>query len=435
MPTLDFKGDYGGSMVLSTPRTTSLTLQGDAPTGEVLVSSAYARIYVSTTQKPYTYHYVVSTNDGYEGEFDYKFAANDSPVYINVPIDVDALDPDFPVTGINTITVSETVHNSSTRIRGTVHIYVDYVVVGQPTAPTNLTINNATAINLEAGHTASLKWKAGKVGANDPSTPVYRIRQYDVENRSWSNLGLTGNLTYTITAPYTDSKSYYYYVDIVTDYYEKRSSTYASIYTFIQITVPTIKGAGSNPVYNPRPMLMITLGQGPVDEYLTLVADGWTPSRKAYPGAKVYLRKNSGYGAATSDSVAITETDERMRSVSTTVAVNYAPPVYTNPEVVAGTTIVNAADITELQTVLANIRTAYGMAAFTFTPCVAGVTSLTLWPTHIAELQNCITQIKNYINAWDTASPTYAIILPTMITSSGPSAAVINQLRQIVTML
>lgn len=434
MPQLEYKGDYGASQLLSTDRTASLTINGTIPSGPILVSSAYARIYVSTTQKPYTYHFVVITNGNYSGSLDYKFDNNDDPVYVNVPISVTALDPSFPCKTIDTITVSETVHNTSVRIRGTVKIIVDYVAVAAPTLPTKVRINGETAINLEATKTATLTWNAGSLGAYDSSLS-YRVRMYDVTAGTYTVLGTTTNRSMTITAPNTDSRSYYFYVDVLTMYYTKTGTTYASIYTYIQITAPTFNGGGTNPVYNPRPMFLVTLGNGPVGGLLSLIAEGWTPSRQGYPGDHVYLQRNSTYQQTTSDSITITETDTLMRSVDKTLAVNYAAPVYTSATIEAGTTIVKAADITELQTVLANIRTAYGMAAYTFTACVAGVTSLTLWATHIAELQACITEIKNYINAWDTASPTFAVILPAFISSPGPSAAVINQLRQIVTML
>ena len=435
MPTLEYRGDYGASVTLASERTASLTLNGSLPSGPILVSSAYARIYVSTTAKAYTFQYHIVTNSSYYGDKSYKFANNDDPQYIDVPITVTALDPSFPCKTINTITVSETGgHGGNTRIRGLVRIFVDYVEVGAPTLPTNIRVNGETAINLEAETNATLTWTAGALGAYD-SALSYRVRRYNVATSTWDIIGITSNTYMTITAPNTDSKSYYFYVDILTLYYTRTSTTYASIYTFIQLTVPTINGGGTNPVYNPRPMFLVTLGNGPSDGLLALVANGWTASRQGYPGDKIYLMRNSTYQQATSDSVTMTETDQLMRSIDKTLAVNYAPLTYTNATVEAGTTIVKAADITELQTALANIRAAYGMSAYTFTACVAGVTSLTLWATHIAEIQACINEIKNYINAWDTVSTTFHVILPTMLTAPGPSADVLNQLRQIVTML
>lgn len=435
MPTLTYRGDYGASVTLASARTASLTCDTVPPSNPILVQSAYARIYVSTTAKPFTYKYHVAIDGGYTGDLNYNFASVDNPVYVDVPISVTALDPAFPCKTISTITVSETGdHGSSTRIRGTVRVVVDYVNVHAPTLPSQIRINGETAINLEATKTATLTWNAGSLGAYD-SALAYRVRRYDVTAGEYTVLGMTTDLSMTITAPNTDSRSYYYYVDCITAYYAKTNTVYASIYTYIQITVPIISGGSENPVYNPRPMLLVTLGNGPIDGLLTLVADGWTPSRQGYPGDQIYLIRDSSYSGETEDSVTITETDQLMRSVQLTLAVDYAPPEYTNTDIVAGTTIVRAADITELQDALQAIRTAYGMEAYIFTPCVAGETSLTLWPTHIGEIQACIRSIQAYINAWDVESTTYHIILPAMLTAPGPSAAVINQLRRIVTML
>ena len=435
MPTLRYKGDFGSSVTLAAARTTALTAEDAIPSSPIVVQSAYARIYVSTTAKAYTFKYHVETNGGYDGDLDYNFSENDSPVYVNVPIDVTALDPNFPIKTINTITVSETGgHGSNTRIRGTVRIFVEYSFVGSPTAPSNIRINGETAINLQAGHTATLTWNAGAVGNYDTFV-AYNVQRYNKQTGEWTLVGTTGQTSMTITAPYTDSESYDYFVIISTRYFTTRSSVSAGIYTFIPLTEPVFLNGGTHVFYNPRPMLLVTLGDGPREENLTLVAQGWTPSRKALPGEKVYLRRNSFYQAEDSETITVTETDERVRSIDTTVSVTYEPPEYTNEEIIAGGTIVRAADITELQEYLANIRDSYGMTAFTFTPCVAGVTSLDLWTTHIAELQTCIRQIQSFINSWDLASVSYAVILPKMISSIGPSAAVITQLRQIVTML
>lgn len=435
MPTLTYRGDYGSSMNLTNPRTASLAIDGTIPSNPIRVTSAKARIYVSTTNRSRTYKYHVEIDDGYYGDLNYNFASVDNPVYVDVPIVVESLDYDFPCKTISTITVTETGgHGDSTRIRGLVRVLVNYVNVNEPVPPTNLRLNGETAINLEAGTTATLTWTAASVDTYD-EMGLYRVRYYDVENATWTTVGTTTGLTYEITAPYTDSKSYYFYVEVLTLYYSRTSTTYASIYTFIQLTAPTIYGAGSSTVYNPRPMLLVELGEGPIDEYMTLVANGWTPSRRGLPHDHIFLKRNAAYSTATEESITLTETDERMRSIDTTVSVSYEAPEYTNAEIIAGGTIVKAADITELQDALNHIRAGYGMEEYTFTACVAGVTSLTLWTTHITELQNCAREIQAYINAWDTQSPTWAVILPSMVTTLGPSAEVMNQLRRIVTLL
>lgn len=371
----------------------------------------------------------------YSGSSSYNFASVDTPVYVDVPITINSPDYSYPIKTIYEMTIVETGgHGSTTRVRGTVRLYCEYGYIGQPTAATNIRINNATAINLEASHTATLTWSPASIGSYD-TLSFYRVARYEPATETWTTETTTNSLSYTITAPYTDSKSYYYYIETVTANYRAMSATYASIYTYIQLTAPTVTGLGDFPIRNPRPMLLVQLGNGPIDEYLTLLADGWTASRKGFPGDKIYLRRNSAYTANTTESVSMTETDERMRSVTSSASVSYAAPVYTDPEIIAGTSIVKAADISEMQTQLAMIRENYGMDEYWFTACLPQVTSLTLWSTHISEIQDCIREIQSFVNSWDLSSPTWAIILPTMLTTTGPSAAVIRQLRQIITML
>lgn len=432
MPTLTYRGDYGASITLANPRTAELSTTDIAPSSPILVSAARARIYVSTTARSYTFQYHVAIDGGYTGDLSYKFSSNDEPVYVDVPIDVQALDPNFPLRSISTITVSDlSGHGSNTRIRGSVRVIVDYVDIQAPNPPQNIRIDGATAINLEAAHTAELTWSAATVRQYD-TFGSYAVIRYSVSEGTYTTVGYTTGLSMTVEAPYTDSKSYYYYVDVITANYTRRSGTFASIYTFIQLTAPTFLGGSG---YNPRPTVLVELGEGPVGEYLTLIANGWTPSRQGYPGDHVLLRKDTAYTASASDTVSVRETDERMRTIDTDMSVSYTAPTYTTPDIVAGRTIVRAADITELQMKLAAIRAAYGMEEYWFTACLPQETSMTLWPTHIAEIHACIREIQSFINSWDLDSPSWALILPTLITSPGPSAAVMRQLRQIITML
>lgn len=432
MPTLRYKGSYGSSVNLTQPRTAELTAEDEIPTAPIVVLSAYVRVYISTTNKGRTYHYSASIDGGYTGALEYRFASVDNPVYENIPLTVTPQDPAFPIRNITAVTVSETgSYGDSTRIRGTVRVFVEYAYVNAPTAPSNLLLNGQTAINLQADYPAQLTWTAGAAGAYDTFL-YYRVMRQDPLDQSITILGTTTETQYMITAPYEDSRSYYYYVQTVCLYRSATAANYASIYTFIPLTEPTF--LTPNP-YNPRPMVLVQLGDGPRDDLLTLVADGWTQSRRAYPNRKIYLKRNSSYTSAKTETVVVTETDEMVRSITADLDIDYSPAVYTQPSVIAGTTIVKAADITELQEALATIRDGYGMEETEFTPCVSGVTSLELWQTHIAELHDCIREIQTFVNSWDTDSGSYAIILPTLITSFGPSAAVINQLRKIVTML
>lgn len=435
MPELVYRGDYGSSVNLTQERTTTVTLDGLLPTTPIVVLSARVRYYLSTTSRPYTYKLRASINGGaYTGSLDYQFSVVDNPVYVDVPLTVTQLDPTFPFATLQTVGIVDAgEHGSSVRVRGLVRVIVEYANVPSPTAPSNLLINGSSAINLEATYPAQLTWTAGAPGTYDQFVS-YRVQRYDPLDRTYTALGTTTELSFQIEAPNYDGRSFYFYVEIITAYHVARSSRYASIYTYIPLTPPTTESDGQA-LYNPRPMLMLTMGNGPQGLPQTIVADGWTPSRKGYPFGHVYLKRNAPYTEDTTETVTVTVTDELVRTATTELSIVYTKPTYTQPAIVAGETVVHAADITELQEQLSAIREAYGMEAFTFTPCVAGETSLTLWRTHLTELQACAVEIKDFINAWDTQSISYAIILPQLIITDGPSAAALNQIRQIVTML
>ena len=437
MPELVYRGDYGSAARLTQERTTTVTLDGQLPTSPIVVLSARVRYYLDTTALPYTYELLGTINGGaYSGTLEHRFSKVDSPDYVDLPLSVEQLDPNFPFSTLQSVSISETGgHGSSVRVRGLVRVIVEYAYVPSPTPPSNLLINGSSAINLEATYPAQLTWTAGAPGTYDELVEQpYRIKRYDPTTGLYTVLGTTAELSFMIEAPNYDGRSFYFYVEIITAYHVARSSRYASIYTYIPLTPPTTESDGQA-LYNPRPMLMLTMGNGPQGLPQTIVADGWTPSRKGYPFGHVYLKRNSPYTEDTTETVTVTVTDELVRTATTELSIVYTKPTYTQPAIVAGETVVHAADITELQEQLNAIREAYGMEEYTFTPCVAGETSLTLWRTHLTELQACAVEIKDFINAWDTQSISYAIILPQLITTDGPSAAALNQIRQIVTML
>ena len=432
MPEYRYIGDFNGSQRLTNPQTVELSADDIIPSYPITVQRAWARVKTSTTARVYTYQYQVTINGGYAGSLEYQFDNVDNYRYINIPITVTPDDPFFPLRTIDTITVSEVGgHGDSLHVRDNVYVYVEYATVGEPTPPSNPLLNGRIAIDLQASYPAELTWTAGAVGSHDEFFR-YEILRFDPLDSSYTLIGNTTNLYYEIVAPYDDGHYYYYYVRLVSRYKSAVTAAHATIYTFIPLTAPTF--LTPNP-YNPRPMVLTTIGEGPRSDNLSLVANGWTPSRKALPESKIYFKRNSPYSAATSETVVVTETDEMIRTVTGNLSIAYAPISYTQSDVIAGTTIVRAADITELQDALNVIRYGYGMSASVFTACVAGVTSLELWQTHITELHNSIREIQTFVNSWDTQSPTYAVILPSLLYSLGPNAAVINQIRTIITML
>jgi len=93
---------------------------------------------------------------------------------------------------------------------------------------------------------------------------------------------------------------------------------------------------------------------------------------------------------------------------------------YTDPVLIAGTTNVKAAHMTELQTNINRQREALGYPAYTFTTIRAGYTSLADWTAHVEELRAAIDQIGAEHDAW--------IPIPV----NCPSVMVLLQLREAV---
>lgn len=93
---------------------------------------------------------------------------------------------------------------------------------------------------------------------------------------------------------------------------------------------------------------------------------------------------------------------------------------YTDPVITAGVTNVKAAHITELQTNVNIVRSAYNMAAYNFTTITPQYTSLGGWNAHIAELRSAI----------DGAFPLHEAWLP--LGDNCPRADVLEQLRRVV---
>lgn len=104
---------------------------------------------------------------------------------------------------------------------------------------------------------------------------------------------------------------------------------------------------------------------------------------------------------------------------------------------VAGTTLLKAAHMTELQTAINNVRAYYGLAAYGFTPIMAGVTGVAGWSAHVSELRVAIDEVVALVNGWDAANGTNDISLLAWITISEnrPAAAIIQQLRDAIPLL
>ncbi len=93
---------------------------------------------------------------------------------------------------------------------------------------------------------------------------------------------------------------------------------------------------------------------------------------------------------------------------------------YTDPVITAGVTKVKAAHITELQTNINTVRTAYNWSAYTFTPITAHYTGLDGWNAHITELRKAIDDVSTSHETW------------LALGDNCPRADVLEQLRRVV---
>jgi len=80
--------------------------------------------------------------------------------------------------------------------------------------------------------------------------------------------------------------------------------------------------------------------------------------------------------AAGALSVSVSSTDALgVASSAVVTSFTYMVPAWTDPSLVAGTTPIKAAHMTELQTAINNVRVCNGLAAYAFTTITAGVDS------------------------------------------------------------
>lgn len=93
---------------------------------------------------------------------------------------------------------------------------------------------------------------------------------------------------------------------------------------------------------------------------------------------------------------------------------------YTDPVITAGVTKVKAAHITELQTNVNIVRSAYNWTTYTFTAVTAQYTSLGDWNAHIEELRDAIDDVNSSHETWLTLG------------DNCPRADVLEQLRRVV---
>lgn len=296
--------------------------------------------------------------------------------------------------------------------------------------PVTLSISNSVVV---AGASATLSWTASTPGTNSVVSN-YRV-QRSTNGSSWSNLKTQTGRTLTVTAPTTSGSTYYYRVYALGEWTESTSiaSNTVSLLANTPPEAPTVTTSGKT--YNPKPRVLVTIGYD--SDAVSIAASGFTASRSTNISytQNVDLRKSSNASTG-NGSVTITVTDPYGATATATATWNYTAPTWTDNPIVAGTTLVKAVHIMELRSAFDDICDYYGLTRTAWgDDVVAGVTSSALWPTHATQLQNTATRIAQYINMFDSLSSTNNVVLPSFTDASAARAAVINELRQAVTLL
>lgn len=201
------------------------------------------------------------------------------------------------------------------------------------------------------------------------------------------------------------------------------------------INVPT----NEKTIYNNRPRFLVTLGTAS-EAYLNqmITANGYTPSRPAaLSGQRILFQKSVDALQGTVNFSASTKTQFSESSPIASRTTVYSQPIYTDNPIASGGTRIKAVHMTELRTMINNVRDYYGIPAKKWAePIIAGTTSFRNWPSHIAEMRSAIEDVVNLVNGWDTTTTALRIVLPAWKAVAGrPSAEVMEQLRSVIKML
>lgn len=195
----------------------------------------------------------------------------------------------------------------------------------------------------------------------------------------------------------------------------------------------------SKTIYNNKPRLLVTLGADPEGHTQRLVASGFTPSRAdgLTTGAKIVLRRTNAASAG-AVSYSIKSADQyNEESTAATGSLTYTAPSFTDATIQGGTTRIKAAHVNELRAMVNTIRQYYGLSAVVWAETItAGITKSRGWKAHVVELQQAISDVVTLVNGWDAVSTVNQIAAFTWISPGvKPSAAVMNQIRQVIAWL
>lgn len=300
----------------------------------------------------------------------------------------------------------------------------------QPNTPPTLSINNAV---VEAGNAATLNWSPSTPGLNSVVSG-YRV-QRSSDGETWEDIAATTGTSLIVYAPIASGSTYYYRV-LAHGEWDESTSAPSNTVSLLANTVPTAPAIQTDGLtYNPTPRVLVVMGAD--TDTLSIIAPGFTPSRSGGIGAGqgVVLRKNTG-ATTGAGAVNVTISDPYGASASASASWEFTVPAWTDNPVIAGTTLIKAVHINELRAAFDVVCDYYGIDRTEWgADVIAGVTSSALFPSHAQQLQDTARRIADYINSFDANSTANNVVLPAFTSPNIAKAAVINELRQCVTLL
>lgn len=308
------------------------------------------------------------------------------------------------------------------------------------TAPTAIRLSAAIA---NPGDTVTLSW-SGAQGGTNTTIGGYEVWRATSENGTYSKLLSVAGTSANVEAHATQGSSYWYRVVTVSNpagFNSARSAVAAHLLsnTFPDAPIVHRPASTSAKTYNPRPYILVEVGDDQNEVTQTIRASGYDVSDTGALtiGRHVVLRKSTALTAAGSVSGTVYAYDSlEGQSEGATFGCVFTVMEWTDETLVAGLTPIKAAHINELRSCLDDICDYYGLARTAWAATVtAKVTSTLGWVSHVTEIQNTIIRIANYINDWDAQTGALNVNLPAFITARTPTAAVILQLRELIKLL
>ncbi len=218
-----------------------------------------------------------------------------------------------------------------------------------------------------------------------------------------------------------------------------RYSDYAVSNSVKTVAPPLVAPTFNAPVtggltYNPRPRGLITLNC-PVHE---LASGGNTASSTAglTTGKKVVLRRTTAlpnFSPTYSMNALVKDSTGNLTSAG--VSYGYYKTAFADDAIIARETSISNRHIAQVRAAINDVLAYYGLPEKTWTLHVdTGSATVARWQEVVLEMRGAVQDIINLVNGWDTASTTHRITQPSWLAMDEhtPSAAVINQLRDII---